>query len=376
MARPLPPPLAEGTLLKDYRLARRLGTGAMGEVYEAVHTVIGRRVAIKVLRVGVDEALNASRRLLEEARAVNAIRHPGIVDVFDVGVYGDRRPYLVMELLEGRTLGERLKAEGPPPPRESLGILEGVLGVLAAAHKAGVIHRDLKPSNVFLLKGKDGSAAVKLLDFGVARREGREEPLTAPSMAVGSVGFMAPEQLQGQAVPSSDLYAVGCLAFQLLAGRPVFPLKNIPEAARRHLVEPAPKLRTVRPDVSPLLEAWVDMLLQKDVDARPRSADAALNALRAVQHELGETKTEPSLSKDPALMSAIRAHKKTELVPAFEPPSGAKGVAATDPVRPVVPSKQAGPVPRAPLGDERPTVLQPPEDDEDTADGHKTLLDS
>ncbi|GMU59015.1 MAG: hypothetical protein AMXMBFR34_07780 [Myxococcaceae bacterium] len=374
MVRPPPPPLAEGTQLKDYRLVRRIGTGAMGEVYEAVHSVIGRKVAIKVLRIGVDEALNASRRLLEEARAVNAIRHAGIVDVFDVGVYGERRPYLVMELLEGRTLSERLKVDGPPPLHEALAILEGVLGVLAAAHRAGVIHRDLKPSNVFLLKGREGAEAVKLLDFGVARREGREEALTGPAMAVGSVGFMAPEQLQGQAVPASDLYAVGCLAFQLIAGKAVFPLKNIPEAARRHLLEPARKLRTVRPDTAPLLEAWVDMLLQKDVAQRPRTAEAAFNALRAVQHEQSEPRTEPSLSRDPALLSAIRAHKKTDLVPAFEPPSGAKSV-TTEPVRPVAPSKQAGPVPHPPI-DERPTVIAGKDDDEDTLDGNKTLVDT
>lgn len=365
-ARAAPPPLAEGTKLKDYTLGRRLGTGSMGEVYEAVHAVIGRRVAIKVLRHGVDQALNASRRLLEEARVVNAIRHPGIVDVFDVGVYGERRPYLVMELLEGRSLAERLRAEGRPPLDEALRLLAGILEALAAAHRAGVIHRDLKPSNVFLVNESPGPAQVKLLDFGVARREGREEPLTAPEMAVGSVGYMAPEQLQGQAVAASDLYAVGCLAFQLLAGRPVFPLKNIPEAARRHLSEPAPKLRTVRPEASELLEGWVAMLLEKDVAARPRTAEAALKALAAVRAELppvGDPKTEPSLSRSPALSSFIRSNKRTEVVPAFEPPSGGASVATK------------GPVPTLDTG-ERPTAREHDAGVLQDAPGDKTLLDS
>ncbi|MEW6434968.1 MAG: serine/threonine-protein kinase [Myxococcota bacterium] len=365
-ARAAPPPLAEGTKLKDYTLKRRLGTGSMGEVYEAVHAVTGRRVAIKVLKHGVDQALNASRRLLEEARVVNAIRHPGIVDVFDVGVYGERRPYLVMELLEGRSLAERLTADGRPPLDEALWLLAGILEALAAAHQAGVIHRDLKPSNVFLLNESPGPAQVKLLDFGVARREGREEQLTAPEMAVGSVGYMAPEQLMGQAVAASDLYAVGCLAFQLLAGRPVFPLKNIPEAARRHLTEPAPKLRTVRPEASELLEGWVAMLLEKDVAARPRTAEAALRALDAVRAELtpvGDPKTEPSLSRSPALSSFIRANKRTEVVPAFEPPSGG-GSAATK-----------GPVPALDTG-ERPTAREHDTRALQEAPGDKTLLDS
>ena len=368
-ARPAPPPLAEGTLLKDYKVVRRLGTGSMGEVYEAVHAVIGRRVAIKVLKHGVDQALNASRRLLEEARVVNAIRHPGIVDVVDVGVYGDRRPFLVMELLEGRSLSDRLRQQGKPPLDESLHLLAGILEALGAAHKAGVIHRDLKPSNVFLVGEAPGPARVKLLDFGIARREGREEPLTAPEMALGSVGFMAPEQLQGQAVAASDLYAVGCLAWQLLVGRPVFPLKNIPDAARRHLTEPAPKLRTAMPQASALLEAWVDMLLQKDVAQRPRTAEAALNALAAVREDLEDAraapKTEPSLSKDPQLGTFLRAHKKTEVVPAFEPPS-ASGATVTTPV---------GPVPR--LGTaERPTTREDRTDALESTDRDKTLLDS
>lgn len=366
-ARAAPPPLVEGTLLKDYKVVRRVGSGSMGEVYEAVHAVIGRRVAIKVLKQGVDQALNASRRLLEEARVVNAIRHPAIVDVFDVGVYGDRRPFLVMELLEGRSLSDRLKQRGKPPLDESLHLLAGILEALGAAHKAGVIHRDLKPSNVFLVGETPGPTRIKLLDFGIARRESREEALTAPEMALGSVGFMAPEQLQGQAVAASDLYAVGCLAYQLLVGRPVFPLKNIPDAARRHLSEPAPKLRSAMPEATELLEAWVEMLLQKDVALRPRTAEAALNALRAVREDLAhpDPKTEPSLNKVAGLATLIRAHKKTEVVPAFEPPSSPRAV-STSP---------AGPVPQ--LGTaERPTTRDQRTDGLDSVDRDKTLLDS
>lgn len=342
----------------------------MGEVYEAVHTVIGRRVAIKVLRAGADEALNAARRLLEEARAVNAIHHPGIIDVFDAGVFGERRPYLVMELLEGQSLAERLKAHGKLPLPELFHVLTGVLEALGAAHKVGVIHRDLKPSNVFLVK-TPGPSRVKLLDFGVARREGREEALTAPEMAVGSVGFMAPEQLQGQAVPQSDLYAVGCLAFLMAAGRPVFSLKSIPDAAKRHLHEKPPLLRALRPDAPEPLEAWVDWLLKKTAGERPRTAEAALNSLKSVQAEKPEPRTEPVLGVDPAVKSLVGAYKKTELVPALTPAPGpalgsGKHTLPTDP-------HGVGPVPRP--QPERPTTLVEHDIDAST-DRDSTILDS
>ena len=371
-----PPSLGEGTKLNDYTLVRRLGTGAMGEVYEAVHAVIGRRVAIKVLKAGVDEALNASKRLLEEARVVNAIRHPGIVDVFDVGVFAGRRPYLVMELLEGRSLADRVKAEGALPLPHVLHLLEGVLEALGAAHRAGIIHRDLKPSNVFAVGAPPGR--VKLLDFGIARRADREgAPLTAPSMALGSVGFMAPEQLMGQAVPASDLYAVGCLGFLLATGKPVFPLKNIPEAARRHLSEPPPKVRSLRADAPPLFEDWVDMLLAKDVAQRPRTAEAALNALKAVReehHGARQRKTERLLGATDPLTQAHSAQRTEESsamsADSLVPPDAPTRVVMT-------PAKGAGPVPKPQVGD-RTTAKDAAPDDAvgQSTDSDQTLLDS
>ncbi len=294
----------EGTLIKGFRVLRCIGTGSMGEVYEAQNEATGRRVAIKLLRDGAEEALNASRRLLEEASAVNAIRHPGIVEVFDVGLLGDRRPFLVMELLEGQSLSARLK-QGVIPVPEALVLLEGILAALEAAHRSGVIHRDLKPSNVFLV---EGPTRVKLLDFGVARREGRTELLTGPAMAVGSMGFMAPEQLLGNAVASSDLYAVGCLAFLLFTGKPVFPLKNIPDNARAHMMEPPPKLRALRPDAPAALEVFVNELLAKKPEARPASAALALARLRSLRGPGPQTGTHAQ-------------ERRTELVAAFVPSS-------------------------------------------------------
>lgn len=266
-------------MIAGYKLRSLIGAGAMGEVYEAQHQPSHRRVAIKVLREKTEDSVNAGRRLIEEARAVIAIRHPGIVVVSDVGLMAGGRPYLVMELLAGLPLSVHLK-QRKLPVEDIVMVLDGILDALHAAHQAGVIHRDLKPSNVFILAGE--RPRVKLLDFGVARREGRTEVLTGPAMAVGSMGFMPPEQLMGQAVAASDLYAVGCIAFLMLAGRPVFPLKNIPQNARSHFSEMPAKLRTLRPDVSPGLEVWVDRMLGKSPDKRPPSAEIALASLRAL----------------------------------------------------------------------------------------------
>ena len=296
-------------MIAGYKLLGLIGSGSMGEVYEAQHFPSHRRVALKVLRDKTDDSINAGRRLIEEARAVIAIRHPGIVVVADVGLMGEGRPYLVMELLNGAPLSVVIKQKKLPIPDIVL-ILDGILDALAAAHRAGVIHRDLKPSNVFVLAGE--KPRVKILDFGVARREGRKEVLTGPSMAVGSMGFMSPEQLMGHAVASSDLYAVGCIAFLMLAGRPVFPLKNIPENARSHFSEPPAKLRTLRPEVTPALEGWADRMLGKSPDTRPPSAEIALASLRALDSKRGEAAT----------VSHVGPGNKTEVVMAFVPPTG------------------------------------------------------
>jgi len=301
--------LPEGTALGDYRLLQVIGTGSMGEVYEAKHSATQRKVAIKVLRVDAEEAHNAAQRLVEEARAAIAIKHPGIVRVTDLGIFKDR-PYMVMEMLEGMPLGAALKQKLATVP-EAVHILDGILDALSAAHRAGVIHRDLKPSNVFLVNSGKQGPLVKLLDFGVARRAARKDQLTSPAVAIGSAGFMAPEQLLGQAVASSDLYAVGCIAFLALTGKPVFPLKNIQDNARAHYQEPPPKLRPLRAEISSQLEAWVLRLLAKKPAERHASALIALNDLRAITGA-----TQPGLGD---LDDDDSSSSRTEVVKAFVP---------------------------------------------------------
>ncbi|MCC6333365.1 MAG: serine/threonine protein kinase [Myxococcales bacterium] len=336
---------AIGPAIKGYRLTGRLGAGAMGEVYEGVHQLIGKRVAVKVLKSAAQDDLNGAQRLLEEARAVNAISHPGIVDIFDAGTLPDGRPYLVMERLEGHSLLEHLKGHRQLAVREVLHLLAGILEPLDAAHRAGVIHRDLKPSNVFLCDTTVGLPRVKLVDFGIARRAGREEALTQPLMTLGSLGFMGPEHLAGEVEPASDLYSVGCLAFQMVTGSPVFTVKGGAQLAQAHLAQPAPPLRSRRPDVPIELEAWVAWLLEKQPSARPSTAEVALAVLKEAELASAGVGTTPG---GPRFGELARAFDRKARAMKAQPALVEK------PQAPAVPPRKAATPGRVPEG-KRPT---------------------
>ncbi len=361
--------LAPRAQVGEYEVVKQLGAGAVGEVYEAVHPIIGKRVAIKVMKLAAEEAMPEAQRLLEEARAVNAIGHPGIIDIFGASVLPDGRPYLVMELLRGTPLDRYLSKKGALPFPEAFELLEGILEPLVAAHAAGVIHRDLKTTNIFIVDPRPGgSRTVKLLDFGVARREGRE-PLTHPEMTLGSIGFMGPEHLAGKVVPQSDLYSVGCVAWVLLTGQPVFPYQAMGELARNHLSTVPPRLSTVRAQTPKQLDEWVASMLAKDVARRPASAQTALDRLHEVSSEfLGEA-TLPSSYARVTRRAPVKT-ETTDLNPAFQPvdevktrevramsrPGNTPAVEATS-----VTSKQLEPVSFADeLNDDEPTIQLPP----------------
>ncbi len=207
-----------GTRLGEYLVLERLSTGGMGQLYRGEQPEIGKRVAIKVLLPEAAEEPDLVNRLLAEARAVNAIRHPNIIDIFSFGRVPDGRHYFVMELLEGESLHARIR-RGPLQPVEALEVLEQAAAALEAAHAVNVVHRDIKPGNLFITRRTDGALHVTLLDFGIAKNLGiRGE--TAPNIVLGTPGFMAPEQQQGLPVSvASDIYALGVVAYQMLSGR-------------------------------------------------------------------------------------------------------------------------------------------------------------
>jgi len=232
-------PALEPEIIGRYRVTRQLGQGGMGVVYAAHDDRLDRSVAIKRIREASDDA-GLRERLLREARAAASINHPNVCHVYELAEDGGEL-YLVMELLTGEPLAERIARE-PVPLAEALQITLGILGALEALHGRGIVHRDLKPSNVFLTPH-----GVKLLDFGLARplveQLKTEVALTAPGVIVGTPRYMPPEQWEGEAfVPASDLFAVGAILFEMLAGKPAFPGSTIIEVYRAVAIAQPPAL--------------------------------------------------------------------------------------------------------------------------------------
>lgn len=192
--------------------------GGMGIVYEGLQPLIGKRVAIKVLRPDVAQKVGGASRFISEARASAAIRHRGIIDVFGFGELPDGGHYMVMEYLEGKSLEQLIREHGRLAPLEAVPILDEVLSALAAAHRAGVVHRDLKPSNIFIASETSRAQYVKLLDFGMAKRTVLTEGAARQSgisLVIGTPDYLTPEQATGKPVgPAADLYALGVVAFE------------------------------------------------------------------------------------------------------------------------------------------------------------------
>ncbi len=242
--------LLHTTLDQRYEILRQIGEGGMGEVYEAEHKGIGKRVAVKVLRTG--GRADAASRLLREARLASEIRHEHIIDVTDVGTTADGRAYFVMELLSGESLAERLRRKGPMSEQVAVAIARQVASALEAAHERGIIHRDIKPENIFLLDRRDGEF-VKVLDFGLSKRVVAEEgdAQSRPQLAVGTPHYMAPEQARGDGDIDArvDVYALGVLLFECLTGVPPYRGDKALDILRAAMEGKAPSLRERNPEV-------------------------------------------------------------------------------------------------------------------------------
>jgi serine/threonine-protein kinase len=278
--------LAPGDRAGEYVILGTIATGGCGTVYSAEHRVLGRRAAVKVLHGSLATSPEMIERFVREARVVNRIRHPNIVDIYEFGELADRRPYFVMELLSGSSLGVVVEQRGRVVPAQALAYLEPVCDALSAAHAAGVVHRDLKASNVAVVK--DGDAPeVKLLDFGIAkllRNTPGERGLTAVGQRIGTPYAMAPEQIRGGAIDArTDIYALGVLLFQLLTGRYPFMSEDPVEMERLHVEAPPPRPSALAP-VSPAVDTVVLRCLEKDPAKRFPDATAFLAALRAAVH--------------------------------------------------------------------------------------------
>jgi serine/threonine-protein kinase len=266
--------LGPGTQLGDYELEQIIAEGGMGEVYAAVHPLIGKRAAIKVLKKSLCADSLIVQRFIDEARAVNQIGHPNIVDVFAFGETSDGRSYLAMEWLGGESLRDRITRERLEL-REACRIVRELARALEAAHDKGVIHRDLKPDNVQLVEVRGEPPRVKLLDFGIAKlvHETNRLDSTAKGALVGTPQYMAPEQARAMTIGgAADVYSLGCLAFELITGRPPFFADNHAEMLAKHVSEKPHRLGAYVA-VPPELEQLVAHMLAKRPEARPSLAE-------------------------------------------------------------------------------------------------------
>ncbi len=289
----LDPDLAPGTRLGDWVVQAKIGEGGMGTVYAALHAEIGKQAAIKVIRAALCATEFGGERFVQEARVVNQIGHPNIVDIFHIGRLADGRPYLVMELLRGSTLAERLDA-GRVLVADGLDLLLQICSALTAAHAAGVIHRDLKPDNILIADTHHGPQ-VKLVDWGIAK-------LSAPGLSAGTVTrsgvligtpqYISPEQARGKPVDAgTDIYSLGAIAYELLLEAPPFTADNVADLITMHLREPVPPPSDVWPDIPPALEALLLRMLAKDPAERPPLA-VVVETLTAVRADVERVRSQ------------------------------------------------------------------------------------
>ena len=287
--RSTPGDLEVGTMVGEYRVDGLLGAGGMGRVYAATHPLIGKRAAVKVLHPALSVDPDAVNRFIQEARAVNQIGHPNIVDIFAFGTLPDGRCYFVMEQLRGESLATRIE-QSPLPLEDVISILDSIAIALDAAHRKGIIHRDLKPDNVFLAEVEGAKPEVKLLDFGIAKLTGDDAggKRTQTGNVMGTPAYISPEQARGQGVDHrTDLYAFGAVAYELLTGELVFPATNAADMLAQHLFKEPPSVRERRPEIDPELDALISGLLAKDANDRPTLAQVRehLRACRARMHQ-------------------------------------------------------------------------------------------
>ena len=294
-----------GLVVQDrYRVVRKLGEGGMGRVYEGEHLLVKRRVAIKCLHAQFASNAEVLQRFLREAQAASAIGNEHIVDVMDMGRLPDGAPFMVMEFLEGRSLGDVILEDGPLPVGRAVRIMRQICAAVEAAHAKSIVHRDLKPDNVFLIKRGDDPDFVKVLDFGIAKfLNDASGARTGTGVMVGTISFMAPEQVEGlkDIDHRADLYALGGILYTALTQRLPFEAESIARLAFEVCMVPAPDVRALRPDLPVALGEIVQNLLAKSPAERLQRCAALRDAL-APFTTLDEA---PRLSSSPAHALAL-----------------------------------------------------------------------
>jgi len=353
-----------GAIISEkYRITREIGRGGMAAVYEAEHVGIGKRVAVKVLDPALASSATIVERFHREARAAAAVDSPYICDVHDAGRLSDGRPYLVLELLEGESLYDRLCRVGRLSPAEVVQVLGQVARGLHKAHAAGIVHRDLKPENIFLSRDGDGQEIAKIVDFGLAKffrgASATDIRLTREGAIFGTPMYMSPEQVggQGQADHRSDLWALGCIAFECLTGRPVWKVdQGVPLIFAQIAAAPVPVPSRINPLLPAAFDAWTVRALARVPQDRFQSAlEMADSLARALGQDPALALSAPMLSA-PTLSAPIIIAPSTSV--AVRPSSPTWSEAQDDNVEPFAPTQPppppVAPVPPAPDPHARP----------------------
>ncbi len=279
----------KGTKVGSYIIEDKIGEGGMGVVYSAKHARMTQRAVVKVLHKHLAEKPEMAKRFENEANAAASIGHPGIVQVFDIGTREDGSLYIVMELLPGESLQDRLERLGRLPVEQAIGFLIQCADALDAAHNAGIVHRDLKPDNIFLVPDSlvAGGERAKILDFGIAKLQidGIATVGTSSDALMGTPPYMSPEQCTGAGGVGrpSDLYALGCILFQLVTGQTPFVHKALGDYVVSHKMMAPPLLRSLAPEAPQELEEIVSTLLAKEPTQRFASCAALVAALGSIQ---------------------------------------------------------------------------------------------
>ncbi len=293
-----------GTTLGNYKITAQIGSGGMGIVYVAEHVLLGKQAAVKVLKPERCESPEIVERFFNEARAASMVKDPGIPEIFDYGRLVEGNAYLVMEMLEGQTLGAVLKDSIRLSPGRSLALARLMAGTLKATHELGIIHRDLKPDNVFVVPdaAMPRGERIKILDFGIAKLQGDNHSSnvqTETGRLMGTPYYMSPEQCRGAGDIDhrTDIYSLGCVLYQMLTGRPPFTMQGSGEVLAAHIHVVPKHIGEVEPAIPTKLASLTMQLLEKDPNNRPQTMLAVMQGLNEIASYTEMLTPEPSLAK-------------------------------------------------------------------------------
>lgn len=298
---PMADPRVGTTISGRYVIEAAVGEGGMATVYRARHKLVDRPCAVKIMNPALARDKVVKERFRREAKAAQKLAHPNIIEILDHGETEDGTSFLVMELLVGESLADRVE-RGAIAAVEALPLMIQIARALARAHDFEVVHRDLKPENTFLARSpSDGSEVIKLLDFGIARSM-QDSRLTGVGEVFGTPQYMAPERITSiDAGPAADLYAIGVIFFEMLTGRLPFDAPDIPTFFVKHLKEKPPRVRALVPSVPEALDALIDKLLAKNPKERPVDAHSVHADLVAVARAVGaKIPPDPALGQQPS----------------------------------------------------------------------------